>query len=238
MVFTSYATRYFIVDSPLNMVSGQSRVSTRKPSLVAKKLPAQQRSTETYEHILEVTAQILEDVGFERLSTNMVCEFANLTPPALYRYFPNKYALLCELGRRLMQRHNDLIAQRITPEVLAGTAADLEEALAGLMIDTYRLTKRTPGGVWILRALRAVPVLLQVRLDSQALVTDAQAKLLIDAFPDVPRKELLLAGRIAVDMLYAGVEMLFDSPAAPRSVAQTIAAMIASHVFQLRKKYA
>ena len=30
------------------------------------------------------------EVGIERLSTNLVCERAGLTPPALYRYYPNK----------------------------------------------------------------------------------------------------------------------------------------------------
>src|SRR5512140_477796 len=152
------------------MANTRIRPAARKPSLVAKKQPAQKRATETYEHILEVAAQMLEDVGIERLSTNMVCERAGLTPPALYRYFPNKYALLSELGQRLMQRQNELIPRWITPEVLAGTTADLEQALAGLLLDTYRVTKRTPGGVWILRALRAVPSLLKVRLDSHAVV--------------------------------------------------------------------
>ena len=216
------------------MVTTRVRPPVRKPSLIAKKQPAQQRATETYEHILEVTAQMLEDVGIERLSTNMVCERAGLTPPALYRYFPNKYALLSELGQRLMLRQNELIPRWITPEVLSGTTADLEQALAGLLLDTYRVTKRTPGGVWILRALRAVPSLLQVRLDSHALVTQAQGQLLSKTFPDVPQKELLLVGRVAVDMIYAGVEMLFDVPLNQRSAANVVAAMIASHVSKLR----
>src|SRR4051812_2665951 len=73
------------------------------PQLTAKKQPAQQRGTDTVERILEVAARTLADVGIERLSTNLICECAGLTPPALYRYFPNKYAVLGELGQRLMQ---------------------------------------------------------------------------------------------------------------------------------------
>lgn len=212
----------------------RERTLPKKPSLVAKKQPEQQRATETYEHILEVAANMLGDVGIERLSTNLVCERAGLTPPALYRYFPNKYALLCELGQRLMQRQNELIPRWITPEVLGGTQADLEKALAGLLLDTYRVTKRTPGGVWILRALRAVPAVQKVRLDSHAGVTTAQVRMLKEAFPGVPAKELMLVGRIAVDMIYAGVELLFDVPLNSRSVAETIAAMIASQMTRLR----
>lgn len=212
------------------MVSKQSR----KPNLVAKKQPEQQRAAETYEHILEVAAQMLGDVGVERLSTNMICQQAGLTPPALYRYFPNKYALLCELGQRLMQRQNELIPHWITAQALGGSVAELETALAGLLLDTYRVTKQTTGGVWILRALHAVPALQKVRLSSHALVTEAQGRLLVDAFPGVPPDELMLVGRVAVDMIYAGVEMLFDVPLNARDVARVIAGMVASHLDRLR----
>ncbi|HJW57068.1 MAG TPA: TetR/AcrR family transcriptional regulator [Burkholderiaceae bacterium] len=213
-----------------------TRSSTRKPSLATKKMPAQQRATDTYELILEVAAQMLVDVGIERLSTNMVCERAGLTPPALYRYFPNKYALLCELGQRLMQRQNELIPQWITPQVLSGPVVDLEKALAGLLLDTYKVTKKTTGGVWILRTLRAVPTLQKIRLDSHALVTEAQVRMLVDVFPDVPPKELMLVGRVAVDMIYAGVELLFDVPLSAPAVSKVVAAMVASHLFRLRDR--
>jgi AcrR family transcriptional regulator len=215
-----------------------TRRSPRKPSLAVKKLPAQQRATETYELILGVAAKMLADVGIERLSTNMICEQAGLTPPALYRYFPNKYALLSELAQRLMQRQNELIPQWITPQVLTGSVSDLEHALAGLLLDTYKVTKQTPGGVWILRALRAVPTLQKVRLDSHNLVTDAQGQMLVEAFPKVPAKDLLLVGRIVVDMIYAGVELLFDAPLNPRDVANVIAAMVASHLVRLHRENA
>ena len=135
-----------------------------------------------------------------------------------------------------MQRQNELIPRWITAEVLAGTTADLEHALAGLLLDTYRVTRRTPGGVWILRVHRAVPSLLKVRLDSHVLVTQAQGRLLSTAFPGVPQNELLLVGRIAVDMIYAGVEMLFDVPLNQRSVARTIAGMVASHLSRIQAR--
>jgi AcrR family transcriptional regulator len=215
------------------MVTSRPRLSIRTPSLATKKLPAQRRATETYEHILEVTALMLGDVGIERLSTNLICERAGVTPPALYRYFPNKYAVLYELGQRLMQAQNERIPRWITPEVLAGTVADLEAALTGLVLDTYRVTKRLPGGVWVLRALRAVPALQRVRLDSHAVVAKAQARLLAEAFPDRPAKELLVVGRVAVDLLYAAVELSFDVPLNTRAIAKVAGAMVASHLTRL-----
>ncbi|KAE8753829.1 TetR family transcriptional regulator [Paraburkholderia madseniana] len=205
-----------------------------QPPLAIKKQPEQQRATETYERILAVTAQTLADVGIERLSTNLVCERAGLTPPALYRYFPNKYALLSELGERLMERQNELIPRWVTLEVLRGSTQDLERALCGLVLDTFGVTEQTVGGVWILRALRAVPALQELRLNSHSRVTREQTVVMTAAFPDVDVEQLRLAGRIAVDLIYATVELLCDEPLSTQTVAEIVAGMIASHLTRLR----
>lgn len=218
-------------------IATRAMTTSRKkpqPSLVAKKQPAQQRATETYERILEVTAQTLADVGIERLSTNLVCERAGLTPPALYRYFPNKYALLSELGLRLMQAQNERVDRHMTLEVFAGGLEALERAMEGLILDTYEATVQTVGGVWIMRALRAVPALQQVRLASHAAVTQEQTKLLAQAFPDVNPAELQLVSRIVVELVYATVELIFDEPLDVKAVARTVAGMIASHLTRIR----
>ncbi|WP_280153443.1 TetR/AcrR family transcriptional regulator [Piscinibacter sp. XHJ-5] len=204
-----------------------------QPSLATKKQPAQQRATETFERILEVTAQTLADVGIERLSTNLVCERAGLTPPALYRYFPNKYALLSELGQRLMERQNERVGHWITLEVLDGGLDGLERALEGLILDTYKVTLQTVGGVWIMRALRAVPALQQVRLASHAAVTREQAELLAMALPQANKAELGLVSRVVVELIYATVEMIFDEPLDVKAVARTVAGMVASHMARI-----
>lgn len=205
-----------------------------QPALTTKKQPAQQRATDTYERILEVTAQTLADVGIERLSTNLVCERAGLTPPALYRYFPNKYALLSELGQRLMQAQNERVSDWIKPEVLGGTAEDLERALEGLILATYDATAQTEGGVWIMRALRAVPALQEVRLASHGAVTREQAQMLASVLPGADVAQLQLVSRIVVELVYATVEMLFDEPLDATAVARTVAGMIASHLGKVR----
>lgn len=202
----------------------------RGPPLEAKKQPEQQRAAETVERILEATAMALADIGFERLSTNLVCARAGLTPPALYRYFPNKYALLYALGRRLMERQNALVPRWMTAQALIAGPAALQAALAGLLIDTHRVTTEMVGGVWIMRALRAVPALQAVRLESHAEVTEAQSALLIATLPAADPAELRLIGRIAVELIYAAVEMLFDEPLDVEATARVVASMIASQL--------
>ncbi|OPA89434.1 TetR family transcriptional regulator [Pseudomonas fluorescens] len=213
--------------------TASARAATAGKTQEHKKPPAQQRSTETYERILVATAQTLCDVGIERLSTNLVCECAGLTPPALYRYFPNKYALLSVLGERLLEKQNGLIDNWITPQLLSGPPEALESALAELILDTYRVTQATLGGMWILKGLRAVPALEHVRLDSHRKVSAAQAQILAAIFPQADPQQLATAARVAVEMIHATIELLFDESLDPKNVCAMVASMIVSHLDRL-----
>jgi AcrR family transcriptional regulator len=72
---------------------------SRSVKLGTKLTPSRPTGVSTFEYLLRTAGQLLGEVGFEGLSTNLICKRAGMTPPALYRYFPNKYAVLQELGR-------------------------------------------------------------------------------------------------------------------------------------------
>jgi AcrR family transcriptional regulator len=133
--------------------------------LNAKAVPRQLRAQATYEAILEVTGNLLEEVGVDRLSTNLVCQRAGLTPPALYRYFPNKYALLRELGARLMQAQDDAVFEHIAAQSTSFGTVE-QEALKNreILERVNAITRKFPGGAWVMRTLRAVPALSAVRV--------------------------------------------------------------------------
>lgn len=205
-----------------------------RQSIQAKKLPAQQRATETYERILSVAAETLAEVGIERLSTNLICERAGLTPPALYRYFPNKYALLGVLGERLLALQNERIDYWITPDMLNGPQEIVERALSWLILDTYRVTQETVGGMWILKALRAVPLLEHIKLDSHRRVAQAQAKIMSEAFPHVDGDSVYEIARVVVELIHSTVELLFDETLHTGHVSDMVASMLTSHLRHLR----
>jgi AcrR family transcriptional regulator len=65
-----------------------------------RKAPRQDRSRETVDVILEATARVLKEVGYDRASTNRIAEVAGVSVGSLYRYFPSKEALVAELCDR------------------------------------------------------------------------------------------------------------------------------------------
>jgi len=169
--------------------------------------PTQQRAQETFELILSTTAKLLEEVGFDKLNTNLVCKQAKLTPPALYRYFPNKYAILEELGRRLMDAQNQSSIRWME------TYADQDitkAASADLLREQYEITKAHQGAKWIMRSLRSVPVLAQVRFDSHALMNGKFTAWYAKKLPKIDIKIIERRVRITNEVGYALIEMLLD----------------------------
>jgi AcrR family transcriptional regulator len=79
---------------------------SRKSSKNPRKLPQQDRSRVTVEAILEATARILAEEGYEKASTNRIAERAGVSIGSLYQYFPNKESLMAAL----MEQHANEIA--------------------------------------------------------------------------------------------------------------------------------
>ncbi|MDP2367025.1 TetR/AcrR family transcriptional regulator [Rhodoferax sp.] len=206
------------------------------PVLQSKAQPRQQRALDTYELILGATVELLSEVGIERLSTNLVCQRAGISPPALYRYFPNKYALLRELGQRLMQAQNELVRAWATPTMLKLPPRRLVVQIHALFEQTLLLTKALPGGLWVTRALRAVPTLSHVRIESHALVSGLIVQAFMQAYPHAPQADVAILARLAVEMNYAALEMLFDDPSLDsQAVGLALAEMLAQRVTSVRR---
>jgi AcrR family transcriptional regulator len=202
-----------------------------------KRQPTQVRAQETVERILEAAASVLGEVGIERLSTNLVCERAGLTPPALYRYFPNKYAILAELGVRLMMSQNDLLEAWATPATMRLPVARFEQGVTQLFLDTLETTRRATAGEWITRALRAVPSLAPVRTGSHDHVTALIVGAFREAYPSTPKARITLVARLSVEVMYSAHELLFDDPKLdPREVGEAMSRMVTSQVAQLRRE--
>jgi len=192
--------------------------------------PVQARAQATRELLIAAAADVLGEVGVERLSSNLICVRAGVTPPAFYRYFKDKYAILEELGARLMEAQNQAILPLLEREDLDVS----EDDLRALIIASIVITEAFPGGVWVLRALRAVPALQHVRIDSHRRMSALIAKAVARRNGRVSAQAALQA-RLLIDMGYAAIELAFDEPAIKRrALARTAAKSLVSLVAALR----
>jgi AcrR family transcriptional regulator len=173
-------------------------------------LPRQDRSQKTYERLLDVTGALLAEVGIERISTNMICARAGMTTPALYRYFKDKFAIIEALFERLMNRRFEVVRawyERHAPQGVDAVAENVEL----LVRDLAAVTEAQPGAIWVFRAMRATPRLSLVRLNAHKRATDQLSDAYCALMPGVPPDMMWTRTRIAVEFVYATVEMIVES---------------------------
>lgn len=181
--------------------------------------PVQARAQATRELLVTAAAALLSKAGVERLSTNLICARAGVTPPAFYRYFKDKYAILEELGERLMTAQNEALM----PLLARDDPAIAEAELCALILESIAITEDFPGGPWVLRALRAVPSLQHVRLASHRKMSALLAKAAARNGRRIGARTLLQA-RLLIDMGYAAIELAFDEPHLKRAALARAAA--------------
>ncbi|HET6672816.1 MAG TPA: TetR/AcrR family transcriptional regulator [Agromyces sp.] len=75
--------------------------------------PTQRRSTQRLDALLDAAAEIVEETGFERLTTQMVAERAGASIGTVYRYFPDRVAVLHALRERAIRRFRERVADEM-----------------------------------------------------------------------------------------------------------------------------
>ncbi|MCH8685530.1 TetR/AcrR family transcriptional regulator [Pedomonas mirosovicensis] len=103
-----------------------------------RKLPRQARARATVDMLLEATAQVLLNHGYEHATTARIADRAGVSIGSLYQYFPNKEALIAAL----IERHTERIVAAVAQALADPAAAPLEEGLRSLVrvgLDTHRI---------------------------------------------------------------------------------------------------
>jgi AcrR family transcriptional regulator len=175
--------------------------------VTAYRHPRQERSRRTFEALLDATGYLLSEIGIERISTNLICERAQVTPPALYRYFDDKYAIIYALAERLLLRQNAALEAWVSAYGDQGLEV-LSDKLLELLQTMSEITGSQPGAMWIMRALRSVPTLTHVRLHSHNYVADLLTDVYHRYLPHADRETIRRRTRLSVEMAYSMDEML------------------------------
>jgi AcrR family transcriptional regulator len=182
----------------------------RQVVLLEKNKPQQERAKRTYDSILAAAAELLVEVGVERISTNLIAERAGITVPALYRYFPNKYAVLNALGAKLMDSQNKVAEAWFRDHVAEGNPLQWLADIQILLKQTYTSTLEQVAGLAIIQALRAVAPLQELRIESHRVVAVQFLDALVELLGEDYRASLEVPTRMTIDMGYSVVEMALE----------------------------
>jgi AcrR family transcriptional regulator len=110
----------------------------RSDPLRPRKRPAQRRSQDTVDAILDAAAQVFAERGHARGTTNRIAARAGVSIGSLYEYFPNKDAILVALAERHLERMLGEVASRLEEaQERAGSLGALLRRFVGAMLDAH-----------------------------------------------------------------------------------------------------
>jgi len=131
--------------------------------------PKQARAKQTYEKILNATANLLDEVGLDGVNTNLISRRAGVNISAIYKYFPNKYAILSELAIRLNDRQTELVLDYVAE---LSEPINWEDMLSGVIDTMIKGTRNEKGLIALQSAMLATPGLKAIYRKSNEDVAD------------------------------------------------------------------
>jgi AcrR family transcriptional regulator len=127
--------------------------------LAARSEPQQPRALARREAILDAAMDLLADFEVADISTTSIALRANIPVGSVYRYFPNKFAILSELARRWLDRDDARLEALIREAIASGEAVDDDGLILAAVDLALDVGAREPGPRRLIQAIGNLPEL-------------------------------------------------------------------------------
>ncbi|GHD95464.1 TetR family transcriptional regulator [Streptomyces naganishii JCM 4654] len=118
-----------------------------------RRAPVQRRSAERLTRILDACADLLDEVGYDALSTRAVAVRAGVPIGSVYRFFGNKRAMVDALAQRNLERYTERVGER-----LRKSGDTCWRAAMDAVLDEYLAMKRTAPGFSLVDFGNQIPI--------------------------------------------------------------------------------
>ncbi|MEU1588812.1 TetR family transcriptional regulator [Micromonospora sp. NPDC005710] len=155
--------------------------------------------------MLDACAELVDEVGYEGLTTTLLAERAEVAIGSVYQFFPDKRAIVQALTLRTMESYLQRLDERFASDEMTHWWDGVD---AG--IDEYITMHRTVPGFRTLHFGDVVDLhLLDEQRDNNGVIADQLARVLTERFGlnDVPQLRFVL--EIAVEAADALIKLAF-----------------------------
>jgi AcrR family transcriptional regulator len=170
-----------------------------------RRQPAQRRSARRVERMLDACAELLDEIGYEALSTTRIADRAGVAIGSVYQFFPDKRAITQELTRRNVELFVSRVGRRFLEEDYRGWWEAVDA-----IIDEYVDMHRTVAGFKSLHFGEVVDLnLLDSDSDNNTVIAGRLRGLLLAEFGLADSHELDVAVLVAVEAGDAVLKLAF-----------------------------
>lgn len=106
-----------------------------------RRAPVQERSAARVQRMLDACAEIVEEVGYEGLTTTLLAERAGVAIGSVYQFFPDKRAVV----QALTQRNLDTYLDKLGSKLADGSFSHWQEIVAAAIDEYIEMHRSAPG---------------------------------------------------------------------------------------------
>jgi AcrR family transcriptional regulator len=170
-----------------------------------RRVPVQGRSLARVNRMLDACAELVDEVGYDGLTTTMLAERAGVAIGSVYQFFPDKRAIV----QQLTLRNVDTYLERLTSRITNGHLAKWWDAVDAA-IDEYIDMHRTVPGFQTLHFGDVVDRhLLDEERDNDTVIAEQLGRVLVAGFGLVDGPNLSFSLMIAVEMSDVLIKLAF-----------------------------
>ncbi|MCT2530978.1 TetR/AcrR family transcriptional regulator [SAR92 clade bacterium H921] len=162
--------------------------------------PVQKRAQERRNLILDVTAELLDEVGQDDLTTILVAKRAGVSVGTLYHYFPNKYAIMYALAEQWVNEMDVALQRLEAVQIESYSVKRFVEFSVETMLATYT---NQQGLLPLVQAMYGVPELKELDLIHDDLIIDSMARMFRRMDISSKSNELARLGRTYLEVTHA-----------------------------------
>lgn len=170
-----------------------------------RRVPVQGRSVARVQRMLDACADLVDEVGYDGLTTTLLAERAEVAIGSVYQFFPDKRAIVQAVTLRNMEAY----LQRLYRRFERGDFAHWWDAVdAG--IDEYIAMHRTVAGFRTLHFGDVVDLhLLDETRDNNSVIAEQLTRVIVERFTELDRVRLRFALEIAVEAADSLIKLAF-----------------------------
>lgn len=193
-------------------------MSDRQATTPLRRQPVQQRSAKRVEQMLDASAQLIDEVGYDAVTTTLIAKRAGVAVGSLYQFFPDKRAVVRALTQRNMERFLSAVADRLANED-PGHWWDVVDSVLDIYLDMHR---SVPGFAKVHFGDVVDRQLLDEGRDNNRVIADSLVDL-VRRYVTNPGERLSLAIAVAIEAADALLKLAFarDPQGDPEIVAET-----------------
>lgn len=178
-----------------------------------RRVPSQDRGQRRYEALLDAAEQVIAEVGVADATTNAIAARAGSGMGSLYRFFPNKEAIVAALAERYAGAMRPLTQYAARSDLKNVSVATMVDEIIDPLVEFFR---RAPAYGHVFRASDDACAHGESECDlAEAAVTNVEATMAARA-PGTTPKQRRVHAIVAVEFVHHMLGFAFQSPPARR----------------------